>query len=54
MAGFVQSSDSTNVLIELANEYPQPGFAHPTIREAKGQASLIRLRLVPQICVIPL
>jgi CubicO group peptidase (beta-lactamase class C family) len=40
---WVQSSGFTNVLVELANEYPHPGFAHPIIREAKGQASLIRL-----------
>ncbi|MEZ5329910.1 MAG: serine hydrolase [Verrucomicrobiales bacterium] len=40
---WVQSSGFTNVLIEVANEYRHPGFVHPVIREAKGQASLIRL-----------
>ncbi len=32
-----------NVLIEIANEYPHPGFAHDLIRDPKGQAGLIRL-----------
>ena len=32
-----------NVAVEVANEYPHNGFAHPVIRDPKGQASLLRL-----------
>lgn len=40
---WIQSCGFSNVVVEVANEYPHKGFAHPVIRDAKGQASLIRL-----------
>jgi CubicO group peptidase (beta-lactamase class C family) len=40
---WVQASRFSNVLIEVANEYPHNGFVHPVIREHASQASLIRL-----------
>ncbi|MDQ3625149.1 MAG: beta-lactamase family protein, partial [Verrucomicrobiota bacterium] len=42
-ARWIQAGGFQNVLLEVANEYPHKGFAHPVIRDAKGQASLIRL-----------
>src|SRR5258705_70926 len=30
-------------VLEIANECPHRGFVHPLIRDAQGQASLIRL-----------
>ncbi len=32
-----------NVVVEIANEYPHAGFAHHVIRDAAGQASLLKL-----------
>jgi hypothetical protein len=40
---WVARSGFSNVVIEIANEYPHGGFAHPVIRDPKGQAGLIRL-----------
>jgi len=40
---WVQARGFSNVLIEVANEYPHNGFVHPVIREHASQASLIRL-----------
>ena len=42
-ARWVRERGFANVLLEIANEYPHNGFAHPLIRDPKGQASLIRL-----------
>ncbi|MCA9157014.1 MAG: serine hydrolase [Planctomycetales bacterium] len=42
-AQWIQASGFTNVLLEIANEYPHSGFAHQVIRNPQGQASLIRL-----------
>ena len=42
-ASWVRERGFENVLLEIANEYPHKGFVHPLIRDAKGQASLIRL-----------
>jgi hypothetical protein len=39
---WIQSCGFHNVLLEVANEYPHPGFVHRIIREPNGQASLIR------------
>ncbi len=33
----------TNIVVEIANEFPHHGFVHSVIRDAKGQARLIRL-----------
>jgi len=33
----------TNVLVEIANEYPHPRFTHELIKSPEGMASLIRL-----------
>ena len=43
VAQWIRSCGFHNVLLEVANEYPHPGFVHRIIREPKGQASLIRL-----------
>ncbi len=40
---WIQARGFRNVAVEVANEYPHKGFAHPVIRDPKGQASLIRL-----------
>lgn len=40
---WVQANHFTNVLIEVANEYPHRGFVHSVIREHASQASLVRL-----------
>lgn len=42
-ARWVRERGFENVLLEIANEYPHPGFAHGLIRNPKGQAGLIRL-----------
>lgn len=42
-ARWIQSSGFHNVAVEIANEYPHDGFAHPIIRDPRGQAELIRL-----------
>ena len=43
VARWVRERGFQNVLLEIANEYPHPGFAHGIIRDPKGQAALIRL-----------
>lgn len=40
---WIQARGFSNVVVEIANEYPHKGFAHPIIRDAKGMAGLIRL-----------
>lgn len=40
---WVQDRGFTNVVLEIANEYPHRGFAHELIRSPQGQAALIRL-----------
>jgi hypothetical protein len=40
---WVQDRGFPNVLIEIANEYPHPGFTQELIRSPKGLASLLRL-----------
>jgi len=42
-ARWVRECGFQNVLLEIANEYPHNGFAHPLIRNPKSQANLIRL-----------
>ena len=42
-AKWVRERGFRNVLLEVANEYPHQGFAHPVIRDPQGQASLIKL-----------
>ncbi len=41
-SGFSRN-DFQNVVLEVANEYPHNGFVHGVIRDANGQAGLIRL-----------
>ena len=42
-ARWVRDRGFTNIVLEIANEYPHPGFKHAIIREPKGEAELIRL-----------
>jgi CubicO group peptidase (beta-lactamase class C family) len=42
-ARWIQSRGFSNVLVEIANEYPHNGFVHPIIRSPEGQAELIKL-----------
>ncbi len=42
-AQWIQVSGFTNVLLEIANEYPHHGFAHRILRDPQGEARLIRL-----------
>ena len=50
---WIQSRGFTNVVVELANEYPHQGFVHQIIRDPKGQASLLKLakRAAPELLV---
>ncbi len=52
-AGWIRERGFTNVAVEIANEYPHKGFAHPVIRDPKGQAALIQLarQTVPGLLV---
>lgn len=43
VARWIQDRRLTNVVLEIANEYPHRGFAPEVIRSPQGQASLIRL-----------
>jgi CubicO group peptidase (beta-lactamase class C family) len=43
VAQWIRSTKLQNIALEVANEYPHNGFVHQVIRDAKGQASLIRL-----------
>jgi CubicO group peptidase (beta-lactamase class C family) len=40
---WVKDSGFTNVVLEVANEFPHPGFDHRVLRTAEGQAELLRL-----------
>jgi uncharacterized protein YjdB len=42
-ANWIRERGFSNVVVEIANEYPHSGFVHPVIRDPQGQASLIRL-----------
>jgi len=42
-ARWIQSSGFKNVVLEIANEYPHKGFAHPILKTPEGEAELIRL-----------
>lgn len=50
---WVKDQGFTNVVIEIANEYPHGGFVHNVIRSADGQASLLRLakQTAPELLV---
>ena len=43
VARWVKTSGYSNVLVEVANEFNHPGFDHPIIKTAEGQAELLRL-----------
>ena len=49
VARWVRSRGYTNVLLEIANEFPHRGFDHAVLRSAEDEASLIELarRAVP-------
>lgn len=53
VARWVQRSGYTNVLLEIANEYPHDGFDHRLLRTPEGEAELVRLakRTAPGILV---
>ena len=40
-AGWVKAAGFGNVVLEIANEFPHPGFDHAVIREAAGQVALM-------------
>jgi len=42
-ARWVRTRGYTNVLLEIANEFPHRGFDHVVLRSAEGEASLIEL-----------
>lgn len=50
---WVRDRGYTNVLLEIANEYPHRGFDHEVLRSAVGEASLIELarRTAPGLLV---
>ena len=52
-ARWVHERGFENVLLEIANEYPHPGFAHSLLRNPRSQAELIRLaqRTAPGLLV---
>lgn len=43
VAQWIRSRGYANVLLEIANEYPHPGFDHRVLHSAEGEASLIEL-----------
>jgi CubicO group peptidase (beta-lactamase class C family) len=43
VATWVKDSGFTNVVLEVANEFPHPGFDHRILRTAEGQVELLRL-----------
>ncbi len=53
VANWIRSSGFRNVVLEVANEYPHRGFVHDVIRDAKGQASLLRMvkKAAPELLV---
>jgi hypothetical protein len=42
VADWIRAEGFANVVVEIANEYPHGGFVHHVIRDAEGQAGLIR------------
>lgn len=40
---WIERAGYTNVVLEIANEYPHGGFDHKNLRSAEGEADLIRL-----------
>jgi len=53
VANWIRNSGFTNVLLEIANEFPHGGFNHRIIQSADGEAELIRLakRTAPGLLV---
>jgi CubicO group peptidase (beta-lactamase class C family) len=53
VARWLRSRGYTNVLLEIANEYPHEGFDHRVLRSAEGEASLLELarRTAPGLLV---
>ncbi|HEY7312691.1 MAG TPA: hypothetical protein VH643_25220 [Gemmataceae bacterium] len=43
VAQWIKASGFTNVVLEIANEYPHSGFDHRILKTAAGQVELIRL-----------
>jgi len=43
VARWIQRSGFRNVVLEIANEIGHPGFDHPLLRSADGEAALVRL-----------
>jgi hypothetical protein len=43
VAEWVRGSGFTNIVLEIANEFPHGGFDHKILRSAQGEADLIRL-----------
>jgi hypothetical protein len=43
VAQWIKDSGFTNVVLEIANEFPHSGFDHRLLRSPEGQAELIRL-----------
>ena len=43
VARWIRENGFTNVVLEVANEFNHPGFDHPILRTAEGEAKLIRL-----------
>jgi CubicO group peptidase (beta-lactamase class C family) len=43
VAAWVKGSGFTNVVLEIANEFPHPGFDHRVLRTPAGQAELLAL-----------
>jgi hypothetical protein len=53
VAQWIGSRGYTNVLLEIANEYPHGGFDHRVLRSAEGEVDLIKLarRTTPRLLV---
>jgi len=53
VVNWIKRNGFTNVLLEIANEFPHRGFDHRIVRTAKGQVELIRLakRAAPDLLV---
>ncbi|MGE5195087.1 MAG: serine hydrolase, partial [Deltaproteobacteria bacterium] len=52
-ANWIRSSGFTNVLLEIANEFPHGGFDHRILKSPEGEAELIRLakQAAPELLV---
>jgi hypothetical protein len=50
---WIRSNGFTNVLLEIANEYPHRGFDHRILRTPEGQTELLRLakQTAPELLV---